>query len=235
MEFYKLSATGNDFILFYNININSNDVIKLCNRNYFIGADGIITIDELLNVSIYNADGSKAKMCGNGLRCVGKLLNTLFNKDEFIINIDNTSYTISKIDEDNYKVNMPIPIMILYKNCYLVNVSNNHFVIICNNLDEVNFNEYLDIVKDKKANIHAIKVINRNKIHIKTFEYGVNETLSCGSGSVASFFVLYMLDKVNDSVDVISKGGTINVSVNNNSYYLKGKVSLVYKGELYGF
>lgn len=234
MEFYKLSATGNDFILFVNQDISNVNIDKLCNRNYFIGADGIITINDN-KVSIYNADGSKASMCGNGLRCVSKLLSYLNNASINTIYIENKPYYLKQLDDSNAEIIMPTPIMMSYKNGYLVNVSNNHFVFITNDLDKVNFNEYLDIVKDKKANIHAIKIIDRNNIYIKTYEYGVNETLSCGSGSVACFFVLYMLNKVENYLNVISSGGVVNVRNENNNYILKGNVNLVYKGELYGF
>ena len=83
MEFYKLEANGNDFIItildkptYYNISL-------LCNRNKGIGSDGYINIDNKFNVSIFNSDGSKANMCGNGLRCLVKLLNHLTNKNCF--------------------------------------------------------------------------------------------------------------------------------------------------------
>jgi len=234
MEFYKLSATGNDFILFVNQDISNINISKLCNRNYSIGADGIITINDN-KVSIYNADGSKASMCGNGLRCVSKLLSYLNNTSINTIYIENKPYYLKQLDDNNAELIMPTPIMMSYKNGYLVNVSNNHFVFITNDLDKVNFNDYLDIVKDKKANIHAIKIIDRNNIYIKTYEYGVKETLSCGSGSVACFFVLYMLNKVENNLNVISSGGVVNVRNENNNYILKGNVNLVYKGELYGF
>jgi diaminopimelate epimerase len=65
-----------------NENINNLDIKQLCNRNFAIGADGVITIDSYYNIKIYNQDGSEAKMCGNGMRCVSKLLSYLTNKNE---------------------------------------------------------------------------------------------------------------------------------------------------------
>ena len=77
MTFYKLQATGNDFIFFIDID-EKVDVKQLCDRRKGIGADGVIIIDSLYNVTIYNADGSLANMCGNGLRCACKLINSLY-------------------------------------------------------------------------------------------------------------------------------------------------------------
>lgn len=80
MNFYKYHGLGNDFIIIdnrdNNINLTKEDIIALCHRNYGIGADGIILVEnskELdIKMTIYNADGSQAEMCGNATRCFAK-------------------------------------------------------------------------------------------------------------------------------------------------------------------
>lgn len=94
IPFQKFQGTGNDFIIFDSsdlIGINYNALAKkVCNRNFGIGADGMIVADKSSSADIkmlfYNADGSIATMCGNGIRCFakfvyesGKLKNTKFN------------------------------------------------------------------------------------------------------------------------------------------------------------
>ena len=69
---------------------------------------------------------------------------------------------------------------------------------------------------------------------IKTYEYGVKETKSCGSGSISSFYVCNMLGLVDDTVDIISSGGTHKCVYINSNYYLIGSSTIVYKGEYYG-
>jgi len=79
MNFTKMQGTGNDFILLNCMaedisNTNWTDLSKhLCNRHFGIGADGVILVlpsdNEDLKMRIFNADGSEAEMCGNGIRC----------------------------------------------------------------------------------------------------------------------------------------------------------------------
>lgn len=82
MHFTKMQALGNDYIY---INCLAQEVenpsalsIRLSDRHFGIGSDGLILIkpsgDADFAIEIYNADGSRAQMCGNGIRCVGKYL-----------------------------------------------------------------------------------------------------------------------------------------------------------------
>lgn len=94
MDFVKIHGLGNDFILFPH-NISSIPCSKLasflCNRHLGIGADGVILLlppkEEVQRIRIFNADGSEAETCGNGVRCVAKYLREkgIVTKDEFVI------------------------------------------------------------------------------------------------------------------------------------------------------
>lgn len=232
MTFYKLQATGNDFIFFIDID-EKVDVKQLCDRRKGIGADGVIIIDSLYNVTIYNADGSLANMCGNGLRCACKLINSLTNKTNINFYINNHVIETKMVDEDTSYVLMPTPMMINYDNGYLVSLLNKHFILFTNNIDTFIFDESLiKLSNEKQCNISVIQIINRRQIKIRTYEYGVKETLSCGSASLASFFVCFMLDKVESNIQVINNGGVLSCFNKNNKYYLQGKVNYIYKGEL---
>lgn len=80
MNFYKMQGAGNDFVFIEDFN---NEIIeecllakKLCDRHFGIGADGLVIVQksEIANAKmvIINADGSRANMCGNAIRCFGK-------------------------------------------------------------------------------------------------------------------------------------------------------------------
>ena len=84
--FAKYSGCGNDFILFDNregkFPLSQPGLISsLCHRNFGIGADGVLLLERSSSADcrmrIFNADGSEAEMCGNGLRCFIKWLNFL--------------------------------------------------------------------------------------------------------------------------------------------------------------
>ena len=233
MTFYKLEATGNDFIVIIAENNDSFNYKKLCNRHLGIGADGLILIDQYLNIKIYNADRSKAKMCENGLRCVCKLLSYLTNNNEHTITLENEQIQLKQISETEAFTLMPTPLMLFSNGGYFVSLLNNHYIILTNKVDSFKFNSsHKAILEKNKCNIHAVEVINSSTIKMKSLEYGVGETKSCGSGSIASFFLLYMLNKVDKKVKVIQQGGTLTCFVKNNKYYLQGNVNLLYKGEL---
>ncbi|MDE6441438.1 MAG: diaminopimelate epimerase [Clostridia bacterium] len=85
MKFYKMHGIGNDYIYFDCMNgelANPEQLsIKLSDRHFGIGGDGIILLcpsDKAdCKMRMFNADGSEGKMCGNGIRCVGKLAHDL--------------------------------------------------------------------------------------------------------------------------------------------------------------
>lgn len=80
MKFTKMQGTGNDYVYINGMREDIDDgsdlAIRLSNRNFGIGSDGLILIksSEVADfyMDMYNADGSRGKMCGNGIRCVGK-------------------------------------------------------------------------------------------------------------------------------------------------------------------
>ena len=78
ISFSKMSGAGNDFVVFVSesfshLNFDKNQIIKICDRHFGIGADGVITISESANydfvMKYFNADGSTGSLCGNGARC----------------------------------------------------------------------------------------------------------------------------------------------------------------------
>lgn len=109
----KCHGTGNDFILIdeynneYNFDDNSRKQLALkgCNREKSIGADGILFVQKSkisdAKMRIFNSDGSEAEMCGNGLRCVGRYVMEMLNKDKVEIETMKARYSVER-EEDLY-------------------------------------------------------------------------------------------------------------------------------------
>ena len=84
-EFYKMHGIGNDYIYFdcmkEDISNPGELSVRLSDRHFSIGGDGVILLRPSsiadCKMSMFNADGSEGKMCGNGIRCVGKLAHDL--------------------------------------------------------------------------------------------------------------------------------------------------------------
>ena len=86
IAFSKYHGLGNDFILIDNRNsaepiLTSEQAVKWCDRNFGIGADGVIFLLTEANgehrMRIFNSDGSEPEMCGNGIRCLAKFMQDL--------------------------------------------------------------------------------------------------------------------------------------------------------------
>jgi diaminopimelate epimerase len=82
IDFSKLHGQGNDFIIIDAISreilIEKEEILKMCDRHFGIGADGLIMARKLKDGSFfmdyYNSDGTVAEMCGNGIRCMARFL-----------------------------------------------------------------------------------------------------------------------------------------------------------------
>ena len=97
MQFWKMHGLGNDFIVIDNRNGRIGDdeaadlARKLCERRLSVGADGLLLLSNSsvsdVRMQIFNADGSEAEMCGNGVRCLAKYCyeNGIVRKTEFTV------------------------------------------------------------------------------------------------------------------------------------------------------
>ena len=127
-NFSKYQGLGNDFIIFDARSNNlanlfsenkDNFIQHLCNRNFGIGADGIILVLESRNkcfvrMKIFNSDGSEPEMCGNGIRCLIAFLNDnneIKDKSEIPIETKAGRILISIDGNENINVNMGEPVL----------------------------------------------------------------------------------------------------------------------------
>ncbi|KAL0309816.1 UNVERIFIED_CONTAM: Kinesin-like protein KIN-5B [Sesamum radiatum] len=124
LHFVKYHGLGNDFILVDNRDssepkITPEQAVKLCDRNFGIGADGVIFAMPGINgtdytMRIFNSDGSEPEMCGNGVRCFARFIAELENlngKQSFTVHTG-AGLIIPEIQEDGkVKVDMGEPIL----------------------------------------------------------------------------------------------------------------------------
>lgn len=124
VTFYKYQGLGNDFILIDNrdnsIKITPEISEEMCHRFLGIGADGLMLAENSscadIRMIIYNSDGSRAGMCGNGLRCFARFAYEKLgiNKEQMVVETDSGILTAGIITKDRtvdaIKVNMGRPI-----------------------------------------------------------------------------------------------------------------------------
>lgn len=123
MKFSKMNGIGNDYIFidarFENIN-NPNELsIKLSDRHFGIGGDGLVLIEKStkadFKMRMFNSDGSEGNMCGNAIRCIGKYVYDKGLSNKTILDIE-TKAGIKKLElivscnkVDQVKVKMGTP------------------------------------------------------------------------------------------------------------------------------
>lgn len=252
-HFYKYHGTGNDFIIIDNrkniFNKNNDELIKnLCDRRFGIGADGVMLLENHnsldFNMIYYNSDGLEGSMCGNGGRCIvvfAKSLNLISDLTNFNAN---DGVHQAKIEGEIIHLKMSdVNEIKKYDDGLFVNTGSPHFVINTEFPYKIDINKkgteirYQERFLPDGANINFISEKN-NIIEIATYERGVEaETLSCGTGSVASAIAAsYEKTDGKYKYQINAKGGKLQVSFQkiNNTYkdiWLSGHAVKVFEGE----
>lgn len=129
MKFTKMHGLGNDYVCINGfrekVPLPEKVAVALCNRHFGIGADGMLLIlpseKADFKMELYNADGSSAGMCGNGIRCLGKYVfeHEMTKSRELVIEtisgLHQISMQIVSDSVEKVKVDMGIPILNAHK------------------------------------------------------------------------------------------------------------------------
>ncbi|MDI6785520.1 MAG: diaminopimelate epimerase [bacterium] len=263
LSFLKIEGSGNDFILFDNrediLKITPAWIQKICARRTGIGADGIIVIENSkkadFKMRIINSDGSEAEMCGNGARCAAKFATLLSIAKHKMIFETIAGLINAEVFNQEVKVNLPDPINLELsktivldrkpKTVHHINTGVPHTVLICEDIVSIDVEtlgrkiRYHQDFAPQGTNVNFVKITDKESISIRTYERGVeSETLSCGTGSVASACICYLLKKVYPPVKVKTAGGeylVVNFEEQNSQIInlsMKGPVSVIYEGKI---
>lgn len=253
-KFYKINGLGNDYVFFDFVNQKlkldfSSLSKKLSNRNFGIGSDGIVVITKSevadLKMEIYNSDGSKAKICGNALRCIALLYKQKYGKEELHIETETRIVkTFIKSCEKNKAIvlaeigKIEINNVFDMKNIkgFLVNAGNSHLVVFVKNF---NFNcekmaDKLNLQIGKKANVEFVKII-KNGVQVVVIESGSGRTLSCGSGACATNYVCCVngIFKFNNYNTIFLDGGVLQIlSIESGETKMIGEAEISFEGEV---
>ena len=239
----------------------------VCNRRLGIGADGILLIEKSdisdFTMKYYNADGSNAGMCGNGGRCIAKYAfdNKIVTHETFSFEGFGHIYSVSRIDPTTYALSMKNPICLILnqniefegkilKGNYL-NTGTDHSIIFLDDNPEFGSLESVDVFalgrsiryhpvySPKGTNVNFVSCEGSNVIKIRTYERGVeDETLACGTGSVASALLSSLKYTMVSPVSVIVQSGeTLEISFERSetqfrNVILKGSATITFTGEI---
>ena len=267
INFIKMHGLGNDFVIidkrYQDVAITKDLITKLSDRKSGAGCDQLITINlsEQLKIDavikIFNHNGDKAEACGNGARCVAKLLFDKTEKKEISILSDSGILKAVNKDDGNISVNLgklstewekiplsekidtlDIPIKINgFSNGVAVNIGNPHIVFFGKNIDDVDLAKLgPDIENNKffpsKTNIEIVEVLSNKIIKMRVWERGVGITLACGSGACASVYAGQLKKLLDNNVEVQLERGSLFIKIEGNEAILTGPEEISFYGRI---
>ncbi len=257
MQFWKYSATGNDFIMLDNregLKLKWSELApKWCHRRFGIGADGIILLenskDADFRMRLINADGSEAEMCGNGARAIVHFAHHILkikNDKKYTLQTMNSFYNAEvlfqlikvEMSEVGEAQECESPDFAPYPLKTKINTGVPHCVLEVDNLENYPVYETGKTFRHHKefpkgANINFIKIESSGLVSARTYERGVeNETYSCGTGVTAIAASLRKMKKWRSPIKVMTKGGEVSVEFEDEKYFLFAPVFCIYQGEI---
>ena len=260
LNFTKLSATGNDFILIDNRDnkLTGKENIffeEICQRRKAVGADGILLIRDSseydFNLTYYNSDGYIGEMCGNGARAAAFYAFThQIAQTDMTFDVLGVPYR-SSIKDDWVKLYMPAPVEIKefpgaveeteFEEGGYLNVGVPHYVLFCNNIENPDVDaigrkyRYHKAFQPWGTNVNFVQIIDDNNFKMRTYERGVEEeTLACGTGTISSAILARKQKRIKLPVTVQAPGGLLRVDFDDDitEVMLEGQVQIAYYGKL---
>ena len=256
LDFHKMQGCGNDFIVVHAEGPHDGAAIPgarqaraLCDRRLGIGADGLIVITPSKTadhrVTIYNSDGSRAEMCGNGIRCCALYVRLLglSDKASLLFETDAGPVAVETRANDMFRVTMGPPILdagkiptaqpsgrvVMHELAVdagrffvtAVSMGNPHAVVYAEELsDDLALRAGpaigLHPFFPRKTNVEFVKVLSRSELRMRVWERGCGETLACGTGACAAAVAGILTGRNGNAVTVHLHGGDLSVEWSGN-------------------
>jgi len=257
--FSKYHGTGNDFILLDNrenkySSLTESQIELLCNRRFGIGADGLILLEKDSETDFrmvyFNSDGRESSMCGNGGRCI-----TAYAKSLSLINNSTKFIAIDGVHEAEVKSDNPVIVKLKMNDVkevqrigedLFLNTGSPHYVRFVRNALTVDVAgegrsiRNSDAYKTEGTNVNFVEPLS-NRLVVRSYERGVeDETLSCGTGIVASALASVAKGFVKDEkgiCNIQALGGNLKVYYEKEgsgfkNIWLEGGATFVFNGEI---
>ena len=260
MRFTKMQGLGNDYLYVYGEVPEDIAALsqRLSDRHFGAGSDGMIYISPSgiadFKMRIFNADGSEAMMCGNGIRCVGKYVYDKGYTDKTYLRIDTLSgIRLLRLQVSGGKVKSVAVSMgkadarpertltvngrsITYTP---VSVGNPHAVIFVDDAEAVPLETLGPAIERHPdfpggVNVEFVEVRSETELRMRVWERGSGVTMACGTGSCASAAAAVQKEycRAGKPVYVELDGGTLEITVGKDGdVTMTGPAEIVYEGE----
>ncbi|GFK93493.1 Diaminopimelate epimerase [Fundidesulfovibrio magnetotacticus] len=265
VAFHKMQGCGNDFVVIDNRALNvpreamAEWARKVCRKCFGVGADGLIFLNAApagsgLDVvwDFYNADGSRAEMCGNGARCAAKLACLLGMAPERMTLgtdagpveahvLDDGQVRVRLTEPKDLRTGLPLDVDGERLEVHFVNTGVPHAVVFSADVSLLDVKRLGRAIRTHEAfapkgtNANFVTVKDQGRLMLRTYERGVeDETYACGTGACASAAIANALGLSGTDVDVTTTGGEVlGVSLEGGRIFLRGAAEVSFSGVLH--
>lgn len=257
MQFFKLQATGNDFVFVFDFHqkISAKTIQNICDRHYGVGAEGFVILNKTTannyEWQFYNPDGKEANMCGNAARAATLFLLERLepSQEEVTVRTRRGTFSGKQSAEHGIVVSWSLPDRKIQKReslfggrfpqGYLIDTGVPHCVIPLSDLSGLRQQSaalapliYDSLFGADGANLTFFMKQKENHLQAMTLERGVNDfTLSCGTGVIAAALVAMDLQNWQGPVTVTTPGGELSVELQQDRVSLAGPAEIIYEGK----
>ena len=254
-DFAKYHATENDFVVLVDTEVSPELARRVCDRHRGVGADGLLSLNrdgDHFRMVIYNADGSRPEMCGNGFRCAIKhlvdqrLMQPPYRlmTDAGLLNARTEVGGDGKVSEVSVDLGPPrTPVSEARVEIggeviigHEVSMGNPHFVVASNNPAEDAQRLGPVLSKHphfpKQVNVEFVNFLEQHQVTAVVFERGVGITRACGTGACAAAVVGASLGHTSWPLSVKLPGGTLRIEhLKDGHIEMTGSVVHVFDGQ----
>lgn len=259
VAFTKMEGCGNDYVFVDGIGAPlpleraSELARRWSDRHFGIGADGLIVLlrgdAAPLRMAMWNADGSRGAMCGNGLRCLARFARDLGHaaRDSFAIETDAGVRRVDLLSGDVVRaaigavaVAPPRTVSIAGQPLELIagDAGNPHAVVFVADVERADV-ERLGAALQRHpdfpggVNVEFVQTVAQDRLRQRTFERGSGETLACGTGAAVAAVAARRAGNIaGHRTHVELRGGTLIVLGGDASLAIEGPARSVYRGEV---
>jgi len=253
--FQKYHGAGNDFILLDNrsgtFQPDKNVIEEMCKRRFGIGADGLMLLEKAseydFSMRYYNSDGRESTMCGNGGRCMVAFARSLglIDRQTTFLATDGP-HQASIQDDGRVSLKMQdINEVRHHQGHDVIDTGSPHYIVWVHDpgqvrvLDEGSAIRHDPDISPDGVNVNFVTMAENGHIHIRTYERGVeDETLACGTGSVAAAISAHLRKPSDKSSYIIhALGGDLGVEFQEDEQgifrevWLTGPAQWVFEGK----
>ena len=257
IPFTKAHGAWNDFLLTWRDQLPStvdapSAAIAICDRHTGVGADGWLLVSNPGSadgaIELWNSDGSRSEISGNGTRCAAAFLLEANRASEDVQILTGAGLKHLRLLDRNghrfsFEMNMGSAVIenlrtnILDYDATILNVGNPQCAVFVEHFDfdwralGAELERHWQF--PNRTNVSFIKRIDEHTLDVRFFERGAGETMSSGTGSTGAGAATFARGLVLSPVRVLTPAGPLDLRWENSEIFLSGPAEIVAAGEFY--